>query len=70
MCVNGADKRRFPQKSLYDGCRGCLTRPSFALSLGGSRAVHITALDPESMAAVYPGYNRKENPRHGGTEMS
>ena len=37
MCVNGADKRRFPQKSLYDGCRGCLTRPSFALSLGGSR---------------------------------
>ena len=29
-----------------------------------------TGLDRESMVAVYPGYNRKENPTHGGTEMS
>src|SRR4029453_4099648 len=27
-----------------------------------SRALHITGLDHESTAAVYPGHNRKENP--------
>ena len=42
------------------------TPNSFRLS-----ALHITGLDPESTAAVYPWlYNRKENPTHGGTEMS
>ena len=31
----------------------------------------ITGLDPESTVTVYPWlYNRKENPTHGGTEMS
>ena len=48
------------QKSLsgFPGreCRGipALTHPSFALSLGGSSGLHITGLEPESTAAVYP----------------
>ena len=60
MSASSSDLTPSPvQKSLLEfpgrECRGipALTHPSFALSLRGSPAAHITGLDPESTTAVY-----------------